>query len=99
MAETAEQAVKPEIFNPAPPTPTHEKKYRRTLEPGRITVHHGLSDQKLRPKEFRYGMTLPRGPGAAEAIKAGLKVGYAAYQDAKREEKYASSKAEPLGCS
>lgn len=98
-AETAQQCLMPEICNPAPPTPSAEKKFRRNLTAGDITVHHGLADQTLPPKDFRYGMTLPRGPGAAAAIKAGLKVGYAAYQDAKREEKYASSRMEPLGCS
>jgi len=98
LADTAERDIKPEVYYPLPQTPVGERKFRRiSHEPGEITVHHGLKDQKLCGEEFRYGVRGIKGSSVPDALKAGQLFGVAEYRNSVAESIYESNKKEPLG--
>jgi hypothetical protein len=95
--DTTERDVQPDIFFPAPPTPTKERKYRKNQTAGDICVHFGLKDQKLPDETFRYGCRTSKGETTKQAFEAGQKFGIAAYRQNRSEAVYESNKKEPLG--
>mmetsp|Transcript_460 Transcript_460/g.1162 ORF Transcript_460/g.1162 Transcript_460/m.1162 type:complete len:467 (-) Transcript_460:83-1483(-) len=98
LADSAERDVQPEMYYPLPATPARERRYRRiSHEPGEITVHHGLKEQKLPGEEFRYGKRGIKGLTAGETLKAGQLLGVAEYRNSCAESIYESNKKEPLG--
>lgn len=98
LADSSERDLQSEIYFPLPPTPAHERKFRRISEgPGEISVHHGLKEQKLPGPEFRYGVRGTKGTTAEQAMKAGQLLGVAEYKNSVAERVYESSRREPLG--
>jgi hypothetical protein len=97
LDDTSGKNVQPEIYFPAPPTPAHERRFRKNLVPGEIVLHPGLRDQKLPGLDFRYGIKTVKGESAAAAMKAGERVGIAAYRQSVAERVYDSTTKEPLG--
>ncbi|CAJ1340560.1 unnamed protein product [Effrenium voratum] len=105
LNDSAQQDLQSEIHFPLPPTPVHERKFRRISHgPGEIYVHHGLKDQLLPAEEsrkafndFRYGIRGQKGCSTEDTMKAGLLLGVAAYQNEVAENVYESHKKEPLG--
>lgn len=98
LADSSQQNLQPEIYYPQPETPTAEKRFRRTSqEPGEITRHHGLKEQRLPGDEFRYGVRGVRGVTAEDTMRAGALFGVAEYKNGVAESIYASNKQEPLG--
>eukprot|EP00746_Dinoflagellata_sp_MGD_P162671 gnl/MRDRNA2_/MRDRNA2_90329_c0_seq1.p1 gnl/MRDRNA2_/MRDRNA2_90329_c0~~gnl/MRDRNA2_/MRDRNA2_90329_c0_seq1.p1 ORF type:complete len:513 (+),score=78.21 gnl/MRDRNA2_/MRDRNA2_90329_c0_seq1:64-1602(+) len=95
--DTAERDVQPDIYFPAPPTPTNERKFRKNLTAGDVCVHFGLKGQKLPDQTFRYGVRSSKGETTKQAFEAGQKFGIAAYRHERGEAVYESTKKEPLG--
>jgi len=97
LDDSAGKDLQSEIYFPAPATPTGERKYRRSQQPGEIYVHSGLKDQKLPGHEFSYGHRSVKGISTEDTMKAGMLLGVAAYKNSVTECVYESSKREPLG--
>lgn len=98
LADSSERDLQPEIYYPLPQTPIGERKYRRiSHEPGEITVHHGLKDQRLPGEDFRFGIRGIKGCTAADTLKAGSLFGVAEYKNSCAEAIYESNKKEPIG--
>jgi hypothetical protein len=96
-ADSAARDVQPDLYYPLPPTPIGERRFRRTShEPGEITVHHGLKEQKLPGDGFRYGTRGLKGATAEDCLKAGQLLGVAEYRNSVAEAVYDSNKKEPL---
>mmetsp|Transcript_64169 Transcript_64169/g.186058 ORF Transcript_64169/g.186058 Transcript_64169/m.186058 type:complete len:487 (+) Transcript_64169:78-1538(+) len=98
LADSTAHDLQSEIHFPLPPTPDQEKRFRMTSKPpGTIHVHHGLHDQTLPHKDFRYGMPGCKGVTTEDVMKAGQLVGVAEYKNSVAERVYDSLKKEPLG--
>jgi len=97
LADSAARNVQPEIYYPAPPTPLHERRFRKSRIPGEINVHHSLKDQKLPHEDFPLGMRCVRGSTTEDAVKAGQKFGIEEYKMGVAERCYESNVKEPLG--
>mmetsp|Transcript_128483 Transcript_128483/g.256665 ORF Transcript_128483/g.256665 Transcript_128483/m.256665 type:complete len:476 (+) Transcript_128483:101-1528(+) len=97
-ADSAGRNLQPEIHYPLPETPIGERRFRRTSHnPGEITVHHGLKEQRLPGEGFRYGKRGIQGATAEGCLKAGQLLGVAEYRNRVAEAVYESNKREPLG--
>jgi len=95
--DSAGRNLQPEIHYPLPQTPVRERRFRRiSHEPGEITVHHGLKEQRLPGVGFRYGSIGIKGASAEDCLKAGQLLGVAEYRNSVAEAVYDSNKREPL---
>jgi len=98
LHDSAARDVMPEIYFPVPETPIRERRYRKLSHgPGEIHVHHGLKEQKLPCEDFAYGIRGIKGSTVDDAMKAGQRVGMAEYKNSVAEQKYESTRREPLG--
>ncbi|EER14432.1 conserved hypothetical protein [Perkinsus marinus ATCC 50983] len=97
--DSVERDLQPDMYFPAAPTPTEEKKYRRDYEPGKMNVHWGMVDleRETDPKDIIHGIKSLTGENAEKTMKAQERVGVEAYMDECAEQVYASTKREPLG--
>jgi hypothetical protein len=89
--------LQPDVFFPAPSTPTGQTKFRKNYNPGEIVKHHGMQELPLPGPSHAYGNPTPRGEDVAQTFVAGQKFGVAEYLISRGESIYDSAKREPLG--
>lgn len=96
-AVTAEQTLKPEFFDQAPPTPPHIKKWRKETAPGKICLHPGVAEDSDYARLDTYGKSEPVGVKVHEVLNTAPKSYLMEKAVEKRESIYLSNKREPLG--
>ncbi|CAG9310738.1 unnamed protein product [Blepharisma stoltei] len=95
--EGAESCIKPSP--PRTSTPPNIKKFRISFneEPGAKQIHYGIADDPLPPTNFTYGKKTHSSDHVHDVIKPNTLQGLTEFANKLKEDKYASSKREPLG--
>jgi len=89
--------LKPNYYNPAPPTPDYMKRWRKDTTPGKVILHPGVHDDKNHEQLDVYGRPEPVGVKVHEVLDVAPKSEIAEKRIEKKEAIYLSHKREPLG--
>lgn len=96
----ADQSIRQDIyFKPSTVTPQHLIKYRRTVReiPGKKQLHRGIFDDPKDYEELIHGVKTKYGDHVPDCIKVRDYSGTKYFLNQLQENKYASSRREPLG--
>ena len=95
--ESAQNAFNHSV--PDASTPPHIKKFRKSFneEPGAKVTHYGVADDSLPPSHFTYGKKTLFSDHVNELMGYQRLNGIAEFENQVKEQKYASTRNEPLG--